>query len=174
MKKCLEMFAEIADKKVTISSTSNLAVHAAWRPRSLHGPHQLADLSRWNTSSGDLPFNISRETLQQNKALRVFKNNSVKEWLQMIAEIAEKKVHVLSLYSLRAAFLLVCVLLVVLFCSRVVRVARRRLSSCLRLVLFVVSCCPSSSCLVVRCLVPYRLACALLLDSAPVMSCSRV
>ena len=92
----------------------------------------------------------------------------------MIAEIAEKKVHVLSLYSLRAAFF-VCVLLVVLFCSRVVRVARRRLSSCLRLVLFVVvSCCPSSSCLVVRCLVPYRLACALLLDSAPVMSCSRV
>ena len=94
MKKCLEMFAEIADKKVTISSTSNLTVHAAWRPRSFHGPHQLADLSRWNTSSGDLPFNISRETLQQNKTLRVLENNSVKEWLQMIAETAEKKVVV--------------------------------------------------------------------------------
>ncbi len=94
MKKCLEMFAEIADKKVAISSTRNLAVHAGRRPRSLHGPHLIADLSRWNTSSGDLAFNISLETLQQNKTLRVVKKNSVKKWLEMIAEIAEKKVHV--------------------------------------------------------------------------------
>ena len=174
MKKCLEMFAESADKKVTISSTSDLAVHAAWRPRSLHGPHQLAVLSRWNTSSGDLPFNISRETLQQNKTLRVIKNNSVKEWLQMIAEIAEKKVHVLSLYSLRAAFFacLCAPCCSVLFACRSfcpsssVVLSPSCLVRCVFLSVVVLSCRPLS------CSVSPRLCSAL--DSAPVMSCSRV
>ena len=40
--------------------------------------------------SKDLPLNIARRTLQQNKILRVIKKNFVKTCLEMYAELAEK------------------------------------------------------------------------------------